>query len=469
MSQVGSESNPLRVAIIGAGPAGFYTAERLFKEKDLVVEIDMYDRLPTPYGLVRAGVAPDHQKIKSVTKIFDRAAARPGFRFFGHVELGKDISVNDLRQHYHQIVYSTGAQTDRNLAIPGIDLRGSHPATEFVAWYNGHPDFRNCRFDLSQQSVAVIGVGNVAVDVARILCRTPEELAETDIADYALEALRHSQVKKVYMLGRRGLAQAAFTAPEVKELGQLADADAIALPEEVELDELSQETLADSADRGTMRKVEIVQEFARRPPSGKSRQLILRFLVSPVELIGDEVGQVTAMRLVKNELYQTEAGTLRSRPSGEYETVPVGLVFRSIGYHGVPLSGVPFNDKWGVILNEAGRVIDSETRRPITGEYVAGWIKRGPTGVIGTNKPDAAETVEAMLEDLEKGAILQPLYPAPEAAKNMVCQKQPGYFSYADWLRLDELECARGAPRGRPRVKFTNIEEMIAAVHKHKA
>jgi len=466
MSQVGSESNPLRVAIIGAGPAGFYTAERLFKEKDLVIEIDMYDRLPTPYGLVRAGVAPDHQKIKSVTKVFDRLAARPGFRFFGHVELGKEISVADLRQHYHQIVYSTGAQTDRNLAIPGIDLRGSHAATEFVAWYNGHPDYRNCHFDLSQESVAVIGVGNVAVDVARILCRTPQELAVTDIADYALEALRHSRVKKVYMLGRRGLAQAAFTAPEVKELGELADADAVALPEEVELDELSRETLADSADRGTMRKVEIVQEFARRPPSGKSRQLILRFLVSPVELIGDEEGQVKAMRLVKNELYKTEAGTLRSRPSGEYESVPVGLVFRSIGYQGVPLSGVPFNDKWGVILNEAGRVIDSETRRPVMGEYVAGWIKRGPTGVIGTNKPDAAETVEAMLEDLEKGAILQPPYSAPEAAENMVRQKHPGYFSYADWLRLDELECARGAPQGRPRVKFTSIEEMIAAVRK---
>ena len=464
MPKVGSESTPLRVAIIGAGPAGFYTAERLFKEKDLTVEIDMYDRLPTPYGLVRAGVAPDHQKIKSVTKVFDRVAARPGFCFFGHVELGKDVSVADLRQHYHQIVYSTGAQTDRNLAIPGIDLRGSHAATEFVAWYNGHPDYRNCHFDLSQESVAVIGVGNVAVDVARILCRTPQELAQTDIADYALEALRHSRVKRVYMLGRRGLAQAAFTAPEVKELGELADADAIVLPEEVELDELSREALADSADRGTMRKVELVQEFARRPPSDKSRQLILRFLVSPVELIGDKEGQVKAMRLVKNELYKTQAGTLRSRPGAEYETLPVGLVFRSIGYQGVPLPGVPFNDKWGVIFNEAGRVVDSRTRQPVTGEYVAGWIKRGPTGVIGTNKPDAAETVEAMLADLEKEAILQPPYPAAAAAANMVCQKQPGYFSYADWLRLDELECARGDSEGRPRVKFTTIEEMIAAV-----
>lgn len=466
MSQVGTESNPLRVAIIGAGPAGFYVAERLFKEKALVVEVDMYDRLPTPHGLVRAGVAPDHQKIKSVTKVFDRVAAKPGFRFFGHVELGKDIHVSDLRRHYHQIVYSTGAQTDRSLNIPGIDLRGSHSATEFVAWYNGHPDFRHCHFDLSQESVAVIGVGNVAVDVARILCRTPEELATTDIADYALEALRNSRVKEVYMLGRRGLAQAAFTAPEVKEIGELADADAIALPEEVELDDLSQQALADSADRGTMRKVEIVQDFARRSPSGKSRRLILRFLVSPVELIGDEEGRVKAIRLVKNELYQTEAGTLRSRPTGEYETLPVGLVFRSIGYQGIPLPGVPFNEKWGVILNEAGRVIDSETHQPVVGEYAAGWIKRGPTGVIGTNKPDAAETVEAMLEDLEKGLILNPPYPEASAAENMVREKQPAYFSYADWLRLDELECAQGQPQGRPRVKFTSIEEMIAALGK---
>ena len=377
--QLGTESQPLRVAIVGAGPAGFYTAEHLYKQKGLVVQLDMYDRLPTPFGLVRHGVAPDHQKIKSVTKVFDRTAKKPGFRFFGNVELGKDVSVAELRNFYHAIFYTTGAQTDRNLNIPGIDLENSFPATEFVAWYNGHPDFRDCQYDLSQERVAVIGIGNVAVDVARILCRTPEELMKTDIADYALEALRHSKVKEVYMLGRRGPAQAAFTAPEIKELGEMADTDAIVLPEEAELDELSQAALAD-ADRGTTRVVEIVQQYAGREPAGKSRRLYVRFLVSPTELIGDEQGRVKSMRLVHNELYATESGTLRPRSTDRFEDLEVGLVFRSIGYRGVPLPGVPFNDSWGVILNEGGRVLDPETRQHRPGEYTAGWIKRGPSG-----------------------------------------------------------------------------------------
>ncbi|MEW5986849.1 MAG: FAD-dependent oxidoreductase [Chloroflexota bacterium] len=465
MSQVGTVSNPLRVAIIGSGPAGFYAAEHLHRRKDLVVEIDMFDRLPTPFGLVRAGVAPDHQKIKSVTKVFDKIAARPGFRFFGYVDLGQDLSVADLRQFYHQIVYTTGAQTDRPLGIPGQDLPGSHPATEFVAWYNGHPDFRNCQFDLSQERVAVVGIGNVAVDVARILCRTPEELAQTDIADYALEALRHSRVKEVIMLGRRGPAQAAFTAPEVKELGEMADADVLVPPGEAQLDELSQATLA-AADRDVLRTVELIQEYAHRQPLGKSRRLTLRFLVSPVELMGDEQGHVTAMRIVKNKLYATEAGTLRPKATNEYETLPVGLVFRSIGYKGVPLPGVPFNDSWGVIQNEKGRVIDVQTQQSVVGEYTAGWIKRGPSGVIGTNKPDAAETVDCMVQDLAKGSHLNPPQPTAAAAEQFIRHCQPNYFSYADWLRLDELEIARGQAIGRPRLKFTSVEEMLVALGK---
>ena len=464
MAQPGAGASPLRVAIIGSGPAAFYAAEHLFRREGLVVGIDMFDRLPTPYGLVRGGVAPDHQKIKSVAAAFEKTAADPRFRFYGYVEFGKDITVADLREHYHQIVYTTGAQTDRRMGIPGEDLQGSHPATEFVAWYNGHPDYQDFRFDLQQERVAVVGVGNVAVDVARILCRTPEELAATDISDRALDALRQSRVKEVYMLGRRGPAQAAFTNPEIKELGELPGADITVLPEEVELDPLSREALEKSQDRATLKKVELLQGYALRKPSGKPRKLILRFLVSPVELLGDTAGQVRAMRLVKNELRATPAGTLQPKPTDRFEELPVGLVFRSVGYKGVPLPGVPFNESWGVILNDKGRVLDLDSRRPVVGEYCTGWIKRGPTGVIGTNKPDAAETVTCMIEDWAQAALLSPSRPDATAAETLIRQRQPNYVSYADWLRLNELEVAGGRAGGRPRVKFTRVEEMLAAL-----
>jgi ferredoxin--NADP+ reductase len=464
MTEIGTEAHPLRVAIIGAGPTGFYTADYLLRQENLVVEIDMFDRLPTPYGLVRYGVAPDHQKIKSVTKVFDRTAAHPNLRFYGNVNYGSHITLSDLREHYHQICYTTGAQTDRHMGIPGEDLQRSHSATKFVAWYNGHPYFCDYHFDLSQERVAVVGVGNVAIDVARILCRTVDELAKTDIADYAMEALSQSRVKEVYLLGRRGPAQAAFTNPEIKELGSLTDLDVITLPEEVVLDNLSRTALERSSDQTTIRKVEILREYALRKPSGKSRKLIIRFLVSPVELRGDETGQVAAMRLVRNVLYQTEAGTLRPKHTDQFEELPVGLVFRSVGYRGVPLPGVPSNESWGVILNEKGRVINPDTQEPVVGEYTAGWIKRGPTGVIGTNKPDAAETVSCMLEDLNKGLILSPAEPEAAAAEKLIRERQPNYFSYVDWLRLDELEVARGREIGRPRVKFTHVEEMLAAL-----
>lgn len=463
MSQIGTTAQPLRVAIIGAGPAGFYSAERLFKETEMVVEVDMFDRLPTPYGLVRNGVAPDHQKIKSVTAAFDRIANNPRFRFFGNVELGRDFSVDDLKDYYHQILYSTGAQTDRPLGIPGDELIGSHPATEFVAWYNGHPDYRDHHFDLSQERVAVVGVGNVAIDVARILCRTREELMKTDIADYALEALVNSNVKEVYILGRRGAAQAAFTAPEAKELGELADCDALVPPAEAELDPLSQATMA-NADRADVRKVEIIQELSRRQPSGKSKRLTLRFLVSPTELIDDGNGHVKQMKLVQNELYATDAGSLRPRATDRTETLDVGLVFRSIGYRGVPLPGVPFHESWGVIPNDGGRVLDSATKEPVLGQYTAGWIKRGPTGVIGTNKPDAAETVENMLTDAREGRTLSPTHAMAEAVTQLLDDRHVRPVSFADWKRLDELELARGKEEGRPRVKFTRIEDMLDAL-----
>ncbi len=465
MSEIGTDLNPLRVAIIGAGPTGFYTAEHLFRQKDLVVEIDMFERLPTPYGLVRFGVAPDHQKIKSVTKVYDRTAKKPGFRFFGNVELGKHVTVADLRQYYHQIVYTTGAQTDRQLGIPGEDLKGSYPATEFVAWYNGHPDYRDYEVDLSQESAAVVGIGNVAMDVARILARTPEELATTDIAEYALEALGKSNIKTIYIMGRRGPAQAKFTTPEIKELGEMQDADVIVLPEEAELDEISQAELA-NADRGTMSTVEVIKSYAGKEPSGKSKQIHVRFLVSPVELIGDEDGQIVKMRLVKNELYLTESGSSRPRATDQFEEIPVGLVFRSVGYRGVALPGVPFYDKWGVILNRNGRVMNPETNEPVLGEYTGGWIKRGPSGVIGTNKPDALETVNHMMADLAEGNVLTPVYPSAEAAVALVQERQPDFFTYDDWLVLNEQEEARGAALGRPRVKFTSVAEMKAALGK---
>ena len=464
MSQLGTEATPLRVAIIGAGPSGFYVAEHLLNQEQYVVEIDMIERLPTPYGLVRGGVAPDHQKIKAVTATYDKIAAHPRFRYFGNVEFGTHLKLDDLRELYHQIVFTTGAQTDRRMDIPGEDLQGSHPATEFVAWYNGHPDFRDQQFDFSHERAAVVGVGNVAVDVARILCRTPEELARTDMADYALEALRHSRIREVYMLGRRGPAQAAFTNPELKELGELAGADVCVPAAEAALDELSREMLEKNPDRATTRKVEMLQSYAQRPASGKPRRLVLRFLVSPVELIGNAAGQVAAIRLVKNKLYATEAGSLRPQPTGEYEEFPVGLVFRSVGYQGVPLPGLPFDDRWGVMRNQQGRVLDPETSQPLPGLYTAGWIKRGPTGVIGTNKPDALETVRCMMADVAQGHVLSPAYASAAAADKRIREHQPHCVSYADWQRLNAIEITRGQAVGRPRVKFTRVDEMLAAL-----
>ncbi len=463
MPEAGTDDNPLRVAIIGSGPAGFYVVERFFREKGLPVEIDMFDELATPFGLVRGGVAPDHQKIKSVVRVYDRNARDPRFRFYGNVRYGRDLGLDDLRDHYHQICFTTGAQTDRSLDIPGEDLQGSHAATEFVAWYNGHPDYRDCRFDLSGESAAVIGVGNVAIDVARILCRTHEELATTDIADYALEALRESRVRDVYLIGRRGPAQAAFTNPEIQEMGELAGADVEVLPEEARLDALSQADVDAHPDKALVRKIEILQRYAAQPSTGKPRRLHIRFLLSPTELIGDDDGRVRAVRLVRNELH-ADNGSLRPRATGEHETLPADIVFRSVGYLGVPLPDVPFNERRGVIPNDRGRVLTRDGGDPVPGLYASGWIKRGPSGVIGTNKPDAAETVERMLEDLRDGAVPAPAHPDVAAAERLVRERQPDCVSYEDWLRLDEIETTRGKKSGRPRVKLTRTEDMIAAL-----
>jgi ferredoxin/flavodoxin---NADP+ reductase len=464
MTQIGTASRPLRIAVVGSGPAAFYGVEHLFKQSELVVEADMFDRLPTPFGLVRYGVAPDHLKIKTVTRAYDALAAHPRFRFFGNVDFGTHLTLADLQRHYHQVLFATGAQSDRRMGIPGEDLEGSHPATEFVAWYNGHPDYRDHPFDLSVERAAVVGVGNVAIDVARILVRTPEELAKTDIADYALDALRHSRITEVFLLGRRGPAQAAFTNPEVKEVGEMADADVIVRPDEVQLDPLSRAQVEAAQDRTLLKKVEILQGYALRKPEGRARRLHVRFLVSPVELIGDARGRVTRMRLVRNTLVASEAGALNATATGEHEDLDVGLVFRSVGYRGVALPDVPFHERWGVILNEKGRVLDPATGRVVPGLYASGWIKRGPSGVIGTNKPDSVETVSAMVEDLAQGAHFTPAEPDPDAAAALVQARQPLLVTYADWRKLDALEIANGQASGRPRLKFTSVDDMLAAL-----
>jgi ferredoxin--NADP+ reductase len=459
---VGTESQPLRVAIFGSGPAAFYAAEHLFKQKQFVIEVDMFDRLPVPFGLVRYGVAPDHLKIKQVTKVFDNIAANPRFRFFGNVEFSQHVNLAELKEYYHQIFFATGAQTDRRMGIPGEDLQGSHPATEFVAWYNGHPDYRDYRWDLDVELAAVVGVGNVAVDVARLLCLTHDELWASDAADYAVDALSRSRIKDVYLLGRRGPAQAAFSNPEIKELGELAEADLVTRPDETQLDTLSAVSIAD--DRTSKAKVEILQNHAVERTLTKPRTLTLRFLVSPVELSGD--GHVSRMKLVRNTLVASETGSLSAKATDQFEELEAGLVFRSVGYRGVPLPGVPFHDRWGVILNERGRVIDPESKQPIVGLYSSGWIKRGPSGVVGTNKPDSVESVTCMLEDFSTGSILQPANADAASAEKFIHERQPDAFSYTDWKRLDEMELARGKACGRPRVKFTSVEDMKKALGK---
>jgi ferredoxin--NADP+ reductase len=464
MIRPGSSHHPLRVAVVGSGPAGFYTIQHLFQQKDLEVRADLFERLETPFGLVRFGVAPDHPKIKSVTAVYEKLARNPGFRFFGNVEFGSQLRLAELQRHYHQIVFCTGAQTDRRLGIPGEDLNGSHAATDFVAWYNGHPDFSHLEFDLDCESAMVVGVGNVAADVARILTRSPEELATTDIADYALDALRRSRVRVVHLVGRRGPVQAAFTNPEIKELGELADCETSTRSDEMELDALSAEALAAADDKATPRKVELLQSYNERRRPECSRKLILRFLASPAELLGDDAGRVRAVRLVRNELYTADDGSLRPRPTDRFETVDAGLVFRSVGYRGVALADLPFNERWGVLPNEAGRIVDPETLAPLTGLYTSGWIKRGPSGVIGTNKADAHETVECMLEDLREGRLLEPEQSDTESIADSLDERGARVVTYDDWKQLDALEVAQGKAQGRPRVKITDHAGFMRAL-----
>jgi ferredoxin/flavodoxin---NADP+ reductase len=462
MTKIGTEETPLRVAIVGAGPSGFYAAEHILKDGDLHAQVDLFDRLPTPFGLVRGGVAPDHPKIKSVIRVYEKTAAREGFRFFGNVKVSHDIEVEDLERLYHAIVFTVGCETDRQLGIPGEDLGGSHAATAFVGWYNAHPDYADDEFDLSCERAVVIGNGNVAMDVARMLALTDHELRQTDTADHAIEMLDRSNVREIVVLGRRGPVQAAFTNPEIRELGEMEDADVIVDSADVELDPASAAFLeSDEADKTTRVNVETLREFAGRSPAGKRRRIVLRFLASPVEIQGD--GRVEKIVIGRNELVE-EGGTLRARDTGEREELECGLILRSVGYTGVPIEGVPFDEKRGLILNEGGRVLDSHDSGHRVGHYTAGWIKRGPSGVIGTNKKDALETVQHLLADVESQTLLAPENPDPSAVETLLAERGVRYVSFEDWQAIDQAEVGRGEPHGRPRVKFVRVEEMLGAL-----
>ena len=435
-------------------------AEALFAHPEIDFEVDMIDRLPTPFGLVRAGVAPDHPKIKNVIRRYEKTAGHEAYRFFGNVTIGADLSAAELAELYDAVIWAYGAGADRKLGIPGEELPGSHAATEFVAWYNGHPDYADHDFDLGCERVVVIGNGNVAADVARMLVLPRQELECTDTAEHSIDVLADSAVRDVLVIGRRGPAQAAFTNPEVRELGELTQADIVIDLAQVELDEASAAFLeSDAADATNRKNMDSFTEFAGREPAGKPKRVELRFFRSPVEILGDE--KVEGMVLGINELYLDEGGNVRARDTGERETVECGLVLRSIGYLGTPIEGIPHDSQRGVIPNERGRVT-GEDGSQVPGHYVVGWIKRGPSGVIGTNKKDATETVEALFEDAAEGRL--PRRAADrDALPALLAERGIEFVEYDGWQAIDALETGRGEPLGRPRVKLVRVHEMVDA------
>lgn len=447
---------PLSVAVVGSGPAAFYAAGQLLASEEPSAQVDLVERLPTPWGLVRLGVAPDHPQLKTVSRAFEKIAARPGFRFLGNVEVGRDVMQEELAQRYDAVVYAVGSQADRQLGIPGEDLAGSWAATEFVAWYNGHPDFQDIPFDLSHERAVVIGNGNVALDVARMLALTPEELAPTDTSDAAIDAITSSGIREVLVIGRRGPVQAAWTSAELGELGELAGADTILDPAELELDPASQAEL-ESASNVVQRNVEILRDLAARTPGGKGKVVRLRFRASPVALLGEE--RVEAVELVHNRLEADDSGRIRAVATDEREMIPCGIVFRSVGYRGIGTPGVPYDERSGTIPNVGGRVLDT-SGVAIPGLYCAGWIKRGPTGVIGTNKKDATETVECLLEDARAGLLSEP---SGGSIDELLAERGVEVVSYEGWERIDAVERARGEEQGRPRVKLCTWDELLAA------
>jgi ferredoxin/flavodoxin---NADP+ reductase len=450
-----------RVAIVGAGPAGAFAAAAVLRARG-DAEIDLFERLPTPWGLLRGGVAPDHQEIKRLEETFDRQTLQRGCRFLGNVEVGVDVSHSELMRHYTAVVYATGAQTDKSLGIPGEDLPGSWPATDFVAWYNGHPDYWGIEFDLSAERAVVIGNGNVAADVTRMLALDARELERTDVADHALEALRESRINEVVVLGRRGPAQVAFTSAELRELGRLDGVDIRVDPGDVELDPASYRWLAEDGTFTARKNMELLREFAARAPRSDSRRrIVLRFLSSPLEIRGTD--RVEAIDVGRNEIVRTEDGALRARPLNEgVETIECGLVLRSVGYRAVPLPDVPFDERHFVLPNVGGRVFTPDGE-PLPGVYAVGWIKRGPTGILGTNKRDAEETVSCLVEDLAAGALPEPSQPGREQIDALLAERTADLVTVEGWRAIDDNELERGRSEQRPRVKLASRDELLAA------
>nr|WP_211241714.1 FAD-dependent oxidoreductase [Patulibacter minatonensis] len=454
-------SAALRVAVVGAGPAGAYAAERLVERPG--VEVELFERLPTPWGLVRAGVAPDHPETKDVTQAFQWTASDRAVRMHLNVEVGRDVSAEDLAAHHHAVIYTVGAPTDRRLGIPGEDLPGSHASTALVAWYNGHPGARDLGIDLSGTRAVVVGNGNVALDVARILTLPVEVLRRTDIADHALDVLGDSAVEEVVVLGRRGAAQAAFTTPELLALSHLPGVDVRVDAEPSELDDGSRATTPGRPpDYAVGLKLDLLRALSVREPTGAPRRIVLRFLASPVELVGDTA--VERLRIARNELVQDEDGRVGAQPTDRIDELEAGLVLRSIGYRGEALPGVPFDPTAGRIPNDRGAVVDPATGKTVPGLFTAGWIKRGPTGVIGTNKVCARETVDRLLADHAAGRL-----PAPRGGRReldeLLRRQVPEALGLDHWRRLDEHERRTGAPQGRPRVKVTEVDEMLRVAH----
>ncbi|KXF53441.1 ferredoxin [Rhodococcus sp. SC4] len=455
MVRPSKELGVLRVAIVGSGPAACYAAEELLRRAD--VEVEMFERLPTPWGLVRAGVAPDHQGTKGVTAIFESEFQRDAFQYYLNVEVGTHITHEELLTHHHAVIYAVGAKTDRHLGIPGESLPGSRSATEFVAWYNGNPDYADAEFNLSGERAVIIGNGNVALDVARILLLGPEQLGETDIADHALEELRKSNIREVVLVGRRGPVQAAYSSPEFLALGHLPGIDVVVDEKDLELDPVSQAMLEDPEIEPSLAlKVTLAREYAERPLDPSHKRIVFRYLASPVELIGTT--RVEAVRIGKNKLVATD-GAINAVTTDETETLETSLVLRSIGYRGEPVSDLPFDDRSGTVPNEGGRVLDGSDS--LTGVYVTGWIKRGPRGVIGTNKIDAQETVNHLLDDFTAGKLKAQAQDR-RSLLALVQQRQPDVLDRDAWRAIDTTEREEGKAAGRPRVKFTSVAKMIS-------